>query len=100
MKCGADAPFTARTSSEVEIQVIGGADKYVAVCRACHDVETSIKHIPKIDDVFKRSAAVATTSSSSSSNSSTTASTTTSSSSSSSSSTSTSAPAVATASAK
>jgi thymidine kinase len=27
MKCGADAPFTARTSSEVALEVIGGADK-------------------------------------------------------------------------
>jgi len=35
--CGADAPFTARISAEEEVEVIGGADKYSAVCRACFD---------------------------------------------------------------
>ena len=33
--CHADAPFTRRITSETAIEVIGGADKYVACCRAC-----------------------------------------------------------------
>lgn len=33
IKCYSDASFTARTSDETEIEVVGGADKYIAVCR-------------------------------------------------------------------
>ena len=33
--CGADANFTLRTSTDTEIIVIGGSDKYLAACRAC-----------------------------------------------------------------
>eukprot|EP00048_Salpingoeca_helianthica_P017586 m.238016 g.238016 ORF g.238016 m.238016 type:complete len:215 (-) comp21530_c0_seq1:292-936(-) len=35
MLCYADAPFSKRLGTETEIEVIGGADKYVAVCREC-----------------------------------------------------------------
>ena len=37
MMCGDDAPFTARTTHEVEVEVIGGAEKYSAVCRKCFE---------------------------------------------------------------
>lgn len=33
--CQKDAPFTMRISEETEVELIGGADKYVAVCRSC-----------------------------------------------------------------
>ena len=41
MDCGKDAAFTKRTSSEGEIELIGGLDKYKPVCRMCF-------HSPKI----------------------------------------------------
>lgn len=31
-----DAAFSHRISAEKQVEVIGGADKYVALCRACH----------------------------------------------------------------
>ncbi len=34
--CGKDAPFTKRTTKEIENIVIGGNDKYVAQCRECY----------------------------------------------------------------
>jgi len=43
-RCGADAPFTARLGAERETMIIGGADKYVAVCRRCWSLH------PVIDD--------------------------------------------------
>ena len=36
MVCFKDAAFTKRLGSEKEVEVIGGADKYMAVCRTCH----------------------------------------------------------------
>jgi len=41
MMCKKDAAFSHRISSEKQVEVIGGADKYVALCRACH-----LKFIP------------------------------------------------------
>lgn len=35
--CGDDAPFSKRLTDEDDIVVIGGADKYHAVCRSCYD---------------------------------------------------------------
>jgi len=35
MICYKDAAFTKRLGAELDIEVIGGADKYVSVCRAC-----------------------------------------------------------------
>src|SRR5690348_9043635 len=35
MLCQKDAAFTKRTVQDTALEVIGGADKYVAVCRAC-----------------------------------------------------------------
>jgi thymidine kinase len=34
--CGHDASFTMRTSEETATVVVGGADKYVPLCRVCH----------------------------------------------------------------
>lgn len=34
--CQRDAPFTMRISEETEVELIGGSDKYVAVCRSCY----------------------------------------------------------------
>lgn len=37
MKCHSDnGSFTTRISSETEVEVIGGADKYMSVCRKCY----------------------------------------------------------------
>eukprot|EP00741_Cyanophora_paradoxa_P016190 tig00000042_g15630.t1 len=36
MMCGKDAAFTQRRGHETEVELIGGADKYVAVCRSCY----------------------------------------------------------------
>jgi thymidine kinase len=35
-RCGADAPFTKRRGSEREERIIGGPEKYMAVCRSCY----------------------------------------------------------------
>lgn len=34
--CAADAAFTARTTKETSVELIGGASQYKAVCRACY----------------------------------------------------------------
>lgn len=36
MACFSDASFTKRTTLEKELELIGGEDKYMAVCRSCH----------------------------------------------------------------
>jgi thymidine kinase len=36
MGCGKDAPFSYRLTSDTEVEVIGGAEKYMAVCRTCY----------------------------------------------------------------
>ena len=35
-RCGNDASFTERTIKSTDLEVIGGAESYIAVCRACH----------------------------------------------------------------
>lgn len=35
--CSRNAAFTYRMSTETEVEVIGGTDKYVAACRGCYD---------------------------------------------------------------
>lgn len=35
MMCQADAAFSLRLGSETQVELIGGADKYIAVCRRC-----------------------------------------------------------------
>ena len=36
MMCFETASFTKRISNETSLEVIGGADKYIAACRKCH----------------------------------------------------------------
>ncbi|XP_069123864.1 thymidine kinase, cytosolic-like isoform X2 [Argopecten irradians] len=45
MSCNQEGSFTKRKGQEKEVEVIGGADKYLAVCRACFQspVKTSEK---------------------------------------------------------
>ncbi len=35
--CHLDAPFTARTISDERIELVGGAEMYVPLCRKCYD---------------------------------------------------------------
>ena len=35
MMCFNEASFTKRLGNEMEVEVIGGSEKYVAVCRKC-----------------------------------------------------------------
>lgn len=37
MQCFRDAAYTKRKSADTQLEVIGGADKYMAVCRECHN---------------------------------------------------------------
>lgn len=46
MSCGKKASFTKRISSEEKIDVIGGLDKYMAVCRECYKVPNPTKRTP------------------------------------------------------
>ena len=41
MVCYGDAAFSKRISSETEVEVIGGSDKYMAVCRTCFNIAPS-----------------------------------------------------------
>jgi thymidine kinase len=43
--CGAEAPFTMRTSSDTQVKVIGGKDKYQSVCRKCHPLTQHLKSL-------------------------------------------------------
>jgi thymidine kinase len=45
--CGKPACFSRRLSAETAVEVIGGADKYIATCRACHQA-------PDLLDVLAR----------------------------------------------
>jgi len=33
--CQGEAPFTARIGEETQLEIIGGSDKYIALCRRC-----------------------------------------------------------------
>jgi len=54
MNCFGDAAFTKRTSAEESLEVIRGADKYMAVCRDCY--HSSIKEATSPREVIKTSA--------------------------------------------
>lgn len=45
--CGKTACFSRRLTTETAVEVIGGADKYIATCRACHQA-------PDLLDVLAR----------------------------------------------
>ncbi|KAK7794110.1 hypothetical protein R5R35_012603 [Gryllus longicercus] len=46
MKCFKDASYTKRTTNECELEVIGGADKYMSVCRECHFSNSTKRNSP------------------------------------------------------
>jgi len=43
--CQNEAPFTARLGNETELEIIGGVDKYIAVCRKCYFLQKKKKMI-------------------------------------------------------
>jgi thymidine kinase len=48
MSCFGEASYTKRISQDKEVEVIGGADKYMAVCRRCyHSVPSVIPSSPR-----------------------------------------------------
>lgn len=47
MNCFGEAAFTKRTSADEEIEVIGGADKYMAVCRKCYFAPVKVAASPR-----------------------------------------------------
>eukprot|EP00045_Choanoeca_perplexa_P016768 m.230707 g.230707 ORF g.230707 m.230707 type:complete len:250 (+) comp17354_c0_seq7:4666-5415(+) len=64
MVCNRDAAFSKRLSDETEVELIGGADKYIAVCRKCYlapnptakaETPTTVKP-PALDSTSKESA--------------------------------------------
>jgi hypothetical protein len=57
MVCAGDAHFSKRISSESDVKVIGGADKYISVCRACffHDMPESAKSGLDAEKVVRKS---------------------------------------------
>lgn len=40
MNCYKDAAFTKRLSTDTKVEVIGGADKYMSVCRDCYNLSS------------------------------------------------------------
>ncbi|ESO85025.1 hypothetical protein LOTGIDRAFT_236045 [Lottia gigantea] len=52
MMCYNEAYFTKRKSNETAVEVIGGADKYLAVCRSCHE-SSPVKQSPQKRSPFK-----------------------------------------------
>lgn len=51
MSCFKEAAFTRRTGQETEVEVIGGCEKYMSVCRECYKLKTIIKGSPfKVPD--------------------------------------------------
>ncbi len=47
--CHHDAPFTRRITTETEVEVIGGSDKYVATCRTCFSLPMDGILTPKLE---------------------------------------------------
>jgi len=47
MNCFGEAAYTKRTSEEEGIEVIGGADKYMAVCRNCYFAPVKVAASPR-----------------------------------------------------
>lgn len=43
MRCYRDASYTKRISQETAVEVIGGSEKYIAVCRECYNKESPMK---------------------------------------------------------
>lgn len=47
MLCFEEASYTKRIGNETELEVIGGTDKYMAVCRNCYEIDVSEKQQQK-----------------------------------------------------
>jgi len=54
MSCQGEAAFSKRLGSEQQVELIGGADKYIAVCRACFFKEASRPHDSTASPMFLR----------------------------------------------
>ncbi|KAG8268899.1 Thymidine kinase, cytosolic [Homalodisca vitripennis] len=46
MSCFNEASFTKRLGAEKEVEIIGGEEKYMAVCRECFQLESPVKRSP------------------------------------------------------
>ncbi|XKL67139.1 hypothetical protein PGB90_010559 [Kerria lacca] len=46
MSCFHDASFTKRISNEQEVEIIGGTDKYMSVCRECYRISKPKRNSP------------------------------------------------------
>ncbi|KAF6019201.1 TK1 [Bugula neritina] len=53
MQCFREASFTKRTSAETEVEVLGGSEKYLSVCRTCHQ-NSSKKPSPRKSKQYQR----------------------------------------------
>lgn len=49
MLCFEEASYTKRIGKETELEVIGGTDKYMAVCRKCYETEVPDKQELEVD---------------------------------------------------
>ena len=56
MSCFQDASFSKRIAIEDRetVEVIGGADKYMAVCRSCYYSQVKVASIPKISSPSRK----------------------------------------------
>jgi thymidine kinase len=59
--CFGPASFSKRLGAETALEVIGGADKYIATCRRCHRPEATHANIAKNTNTNKASVLVSTT---------------------------------------
>lgn len=51
--CQDDAAFSVRLSNETAVEVIGGADKYIAVCRTCyHETTTGSVDAARLSEIL------------------------------------------------
>lgn len=48
MSCFGEGSYTKRISQDKEVEVVGGAEKYMAVCRKCHKNPGAIPASPRI----------------------------------------------------
>jgi len=59
MMCYKDAPFSRRIGSETQVELIGGADKYIACCRICFEkpftVASTGNATPPLSQIKKKS---------------------------------------------
>lgn len=51
MICFEEASFTKRIGNETKLEVIGGTDKYMAVCRHCYSIESPLSRLDEKTEV-------------------------------------------------